>query len=546
MMIGVPNPYNPHQPAGDPATFFGHNSVFAFFRQHFVGTPLDRPLIMFGRRGLGKSAVLQQLAHQLEERYRPCVVSLGALDTLTERTLIAALVEAIRRTLEQSEASTYRLPDWPTLDDSGSHMNEVRAWFRGEYLDVALSALRVRHLVLCFDDAHLLFDAIDSGALPADWPAYLVDLMTAYDRLDAVLALDSAYEGRMLTTPLLNDPARHIRLAELTRDEAEQLVRTPVAGTIAYQRDAVEAILDKAGGHPFLLQSICFLLFRRSEERKHAGPITLADLNAIQPALLDQADVIFDPLWQRATQNERMTLTALVWLSELDLAADKQDDDEDDFPDLVLEGTPYAAIYGWLTGAGYALNKTQLAAALRSLGYEGLVRAKGDRYTLATPLVADWIKANVTAPQISVPHTRRGAASRLALAGGLLTALLIAGVLAVAALSGVFGDTEEDESPAAPDGATATLALNLEGTRQSEFATQTEAARPTETFTPTRTPRPSHTPTITPTPSVTPSATATASPTATRTPRPTLTATPSPSPTTPGAPPSPSPTLHPG
>ncbi len=530
-MSGISNPYNPHQPTGDPASFVGQQGVFAFMRQHFVGTALDRPLVLIGRRGLGKTATLLQLPYQLDERYQPCIVPLNGLTPLNETTLIATLVARIRDALEQIGASTYRLPAWTGAPGDGT-IPELRAWFRDEFLHVALAALRLRHLVLCIDDAHRLLDAVDDGTLAADWLDYLGELLAHYERLDAVLAVDAAYEDQMLGVALLNDPALHVRMGELTREQAERLLREPVYDLYRFEPGVVEDILDLADGHPFLLQAIGFLLFRRSEERSHNRPIAPNDLDAIHPAVLDQADAIFDPLWQRASQNERSTLTALVRLSELDLTAEDADSTTDS------AGVPFAAIYGWLTGAGYTLSKTQLAAALRGLGYAGLVHAQADHYTLSARLIADWVKANV-APPPAVPKTAapRPAWQRRAPGIGLLVVLVLVAALGIAALSGAFGDDEDDQAQAPGDSGTptATLSLNLEGTRQSEFATQTEAARPTETYTPTRTPRPTNTPTATPEPSVTPVPTDTLTPSptpsATRTPRPTRTPTPTHTPT---------------
>ena len=514
-MTTFPNPYNPLRPAEDPRTFFGRADVFAFFRQHFVGTALERPLIVLGRRGLGKSAVLQLLGAQLEERYRVCVVALGALSPLDELTLLAALVNGITRTLETSGASVYRLPDWPA-NAPDLPPETLRAWFADEFLDVALAALRARHLVLTFDDAHLVWEAAEQGTLPADWWDVLGEWLARYARLDAVLALDAAWEDRLLPHPLLNDPTTHLRLQELSPQEAARLVREPVAQAYSFEDGVVEQILALAGGHPFLLQAIGFLLFRRSEERGHDAPISSDDVQAILPAVLDQADAIFAPLWGAATHNERVTLSALVRLSEA----------------LENAPIPFTTLYDTLRKAGYGLNRTQLAAALRSLGYAGLVQAEGDTYRLPARLIADWVRANVTPPQPHA-HATKSSARRRALLGALA-------LLGVVALAGIFAlrnangpDGTRSGSARTPDAPTATLALDLEGTRQADFATQTEAARPTTTPSATRTRRPSITPSATPTatltvtatrtPSVTPSATHTRRPT--RTPRPTETPT---------------------
>lgn len=513
-MTMIPNPYDPLQPAVNPAYFFGREDVFAFFRQHFVGTAHDHALALIGRRGLGKSSALSQLHAQLEERYLPCVVALGALDlTRGEAALIGALVDDIHVTLERAGASTYRLPDWPAPGEDGAAA-DVRGWFKHDYLDVTLAALRTRHLLLVLDDAHLLFDAVTRGVLPADLPQYLRDLLTAYPRLDMALAFDAAFETHLLTIELVNDPALHFRLGELVPEAAEQLIREPMLAAGRYDEGVAEQLLALAGGHPFLLHSICRLLFRRAEERHFSGLITENDLAAVQGAVIDQADEIFGPLWQQATPNERFTLTALVRLDALEPG----------------QRVAFDTVYGWLTGAGYTMNRTQLAAALRALDYDGLIHAEADTYTLRARLIAAWITVNVLPADTGPEPASQARMARYVPVVSLIAVIVIVGGLGIAALGGVFDRDDDSGQTAIPGAPTATLSLNMEATERAVFATQTEVARPTDTATVTDTPTLTATLTPSPTPSATDSPTPTGSPTITRTPTVTLTATATPRP----------------
>lgn len=532
-MVPVPNPYNPLEPVENPDWFFGRQEAFAFFRQHLVGMPLDRALVLIGRRGLGKSALLRQLQRHIDESYRVCVIDLNLVDLRGEEGLFAALVDEIRATLEAAEVSTYRLPDWPPPDSEEA--SDRRAWFREVYLDIALSALRHRHLVIALDDAHLLLDAIDKGALPADFTDYLAALQAAHERLDFVFALDISHEDRALTIPLLADPALHFRLSELAPEEAERIVREPVAALYSFDEGLVPRILALADGHPFLLTSICRLIFRRSEERHHAGSIMELDLIAVYPAALEQAGDILRPLWRDASQNERLTLTALARLTG-----------EDGGPPVAFD-----ALHMAVNDLGYEVSKTQLASALRSLDYKGLVRMDASgRYAFPALLIPRWLYANTEIPAPAAPDETARNWGRPALV--VLGGIALVGIIGAAALSGVLSGGRGDDTPAgAPGSPTATLSLNLEATRQAEFATQTEQARPTATRTPTDTPQPTDTPppsaTPTATPSMTPSRTPTRTATPTDTPSPTNTPRPSATPTrtptpTPSRTPSPSPT----
>lgn len=521
----VPNPYNPLEPVENPAWFFGREDAFAFFRQHLVGVPLRHALVLIGRRGLGKSSLLRQLQHHIDESYRVCVIDLNLVDLRDEVALFATLVDEIHLTLERAEVSTYRLPDWPQETADGSPV-DVRAWFRDVYLDVAMTALRHRHLLIAFDDAHLLLEALDKGTLPADLPDYLAALQAKYDRLDLAFALDIQHEDRALTIPLLADPVLHFRLSELSPADAERLIREPVASIYSYDEGIVPRILELVDGHPFLLTSICRLIFRRSEERHHAGSIIELDLIAVYPAVLDQASDILRPLWREASPNERLTLVALARSTGPDGGEPLRFDD----------------LYAATNSLGYDMSKTQLASALRSLDYKGLVRMDASgRYGFPALLIPRWLYANTEIPEPEAPREAARPWAGIALIA--LAAIVFVVVIGAAALSGVFsGDGDDVGTADTPDGPTATLLLNLEATRQADFATQTEQARPTATRPPTETPVPSDTPlpTDTPQPTDTPEPTATPTDTPSATPSPTATRTPRPSPT-----PSPEPSATP-
>ncbi|NDJ77941.1 MAG: ATP-binding protein [Chloroflexi bacterium] len=429
------NPYNPLQPVEEFSLFYGREDALAFFRQNLVGAHHRHALVLLGWRGIGKSSLLRQLSHQIDERYRLCAINLGELDLPRIDVLLAALVDNILLTLEDAEVSTYRLPEWPDLEGEA-----LVDWFFGDYLGVALAALRQRHLLLVLDDAHLLLN--DPGREPVageavegtsasvtgrDFLARLAAVIGAQDRLDVICALDATFEDRALQIDLLNNPALHFRLAELPLGEAEFLVRESFEVVTEFEDGVVEEILVQAGGHPFLLHSICRLLYRRSEERAHAGPVTTHDLAAVSDAVYEQIDDVYRPLWADSNQNERLTLTGLVHLSRREpgraVALDR--------------------LHTWLASSGSTITTTQLAAALRSLDYKGLVRPDGDVYSLPATLLSTWVEANSGIAAGAAPVSR--AEMRLVPIIGVIVVVVLIAVLGVASFSGLF-DTGDESS----------------------------------------------------------------------------------------------------
>ena len=71
-----------------------------------------------------------------------------------------------------------------------------------------------------------------------------------------------------------------LELTPLTREEAEALVKAPVAGVFRYQADATERILDLSGLRPYLLQKLCSRAVNRMLEEGRTC-IRLCDVDGI-------------------------------------------------------------------------------------------------------------------------------------------------------------------------------------------------------------------------------------------------------------------------
>jgi AAA+ ATPase superfamily predicted ATPase len=75
-----------------------------------------------------------------------------------------------------------------------------------------------------------------------------------------------------------------IELSAFTREEAEALVREPVAGVFRYEPEAVEAILTTSQLKPYIVQKLCIHAVNHMLERRRSL-VTLEDVDAAREAL---------------------------------------------------------------------------------------------------------------------------------------------------------------------------------------------------------------------------------------------------------------------
>jgi hypothetical protein len=76
-----------------------------------------------------------------------------------------------------------------------------------------------------------------------------------------------------------------IEITALSREEAEALIKTPVAGVFRYEPEAVERILDLSQKKPYLVQKLCIHAVNRILEERRTT-VRPADVEAAHQAVL--------------------------------------------------------------------------------------------------------------------------------------------------------------------------------------------------------------------------------------------------------------------
>jgi hypothetical protein len=290
-----------------------------------------------------------------------------------------------------------------------------------------------------------------------------------------------------------------------------------VADHYTYTDESIERLLRLCGGYPFLIHSVCRLIFRLHEGNPALSLIGHDLIDHVYDAALEETREVIQNYWAGMTPNVRALANAFLHFYEENPTAPVSQDD----------------LRAQLGRMRVKLNQTQLASALRTLEYDALIRVnEGGTYQFSTGLEPEWLLTSKRDSEVAMEGTARSRAGLIGIAAVVLVIALIGGLFAL----GVFAGGGETD-PGQDDPPTATFDLDIGATQRAldetataftiptNTSTNTPTAPPSDTPRPTRTPTPTETdePTRTPRPSNTPTDEPTNEPTATRTPRPTAT-----------------------
>jgi len=244
------NPYIAGAPVLDDAMFYGRGKL----TRRMLSTLSRNSLMITGERRIGKTTFLHHLKRALAEdqagewRFFPVFVDLqGVPEQAFFHALMADIVEGLRLVGRTREALRFR-PD--------AERYEARDFSHD--LPLVLEELRTRtekrvKLALLIDEVDVLNEYSESvnqrlrGIFMKSFSENLVAVMSG-------VAIRRRWKSEV--SPWYNF-FDEIELPPFTREEAEALVREPVAGVFRFQPEAVDRILDLSALRPYFVQKYC-------------------------------------------------------------------------------------------------------------------------------------------------------------------------------------------------------------------------------------------------------------------------------------------------
>lgn len=377
--------------ATEPLAFCaGREHLLAQMQQHCRDPHADHrhALVFTGHQGMGKTTLLRQALHTLDDSIFPFLTTLTA--PIERDLLLQQWMTGINAQLLAHQFSLSRIPE----KDFDSVMG---TWFETVYLPAIMGIIRPhRRLLALIDDGQHLLTAADDDI------AYYHGLLTSFPQLSLVIALDAIFEDQLQAlAPLVRSDRIH-RLRTLDDAQSVAVIKHYAPGlTETMQQQMIAA----TGGYPSWLTRYGRILQARRAEASDTPAFEQA-----QQRVYDDTHDDFRALWAALERDERLVLTAIARLTY-------------DDPLRPIDGH---TIDAWLIETDYSLDRTAIHAALRSLDYRDIIQWQAGQVLIRAQLMQRWLLQSAE-PQAQATEDR----DQLPLWGIALIILVLALLLLV-------------------------------------------------------------------------------------------------------------------
>lgn len=362
----APNPYIVGKPLRPEDPFVGREETFEFIRQNLRGETRDNIIILHGYRRTGKTSILYQLQHVLADEYIPVLIDVQGMVDEGLDAFLSNLAFQIYRAFRNAGI---RLPRPRPAD----FKEQPGAYFRNEFLDMALEKSDERGLLLMFDEFEVLERLVREGKLDAGIFGYLRNLMQHEEKVNFIFSGTHRLEEMVGDYwSILFNIALYKTISFLEESAAERLIREPVKDYFDYDALAVEKILRTTGCHPHFTQLLCHSLVNYRNERQ-VNYITIEDVNNVINEVVEFGQVHIDYLWRESPPEAQLFMMALHIVLRRDGIATRSE-----ILDVLRD---------------YKLDRNW-QAAMDNLIKRDVVTERDGHFGFRVNLISDWLEAN--------------------------------------------------------------------------------------------------------------------------------------------------------
>jgi len=342
-------------------------------------------VVVFAPRRCGKSSLIWRVAGVLAAE-RVLVAQVDLMKTPTKESLAAALAKSIfeeiasplERARERALAPFRSLRLQPTINvnpSDGSFSFSFGVAQKAADIDATLERLlempaelggaRSRRTALVMDEFQEIVE------IDASMPKLLRSAFQAQPEVAHVYLGSKQHIMERIFNDA-NEPfwrsAKSIELGPIpVAPFADFIAERFHASGKAVEREAVEDLLARTGGHPYATQELCYFLWERASATEAASGL---DLEQALRAVLRSEHAHFSLRWDDASAVQKQVLRALAR----------------------EPGHPFSVAYRERHSLPAATNVQKALAALTK---RELVDGKAGAYRIVEPFLAEWLRLNV-------------------------------------------------------------------------------------------------------------------------------------------------------
>ncbi len=295
------NPYIIGIPIPKEDNFFGREELFLFIEDSLSAD--TKFLLLHGQRRIGKSSVLKQLAHKVDQKEFVFVIfDLQIHSDSSLSDILYNLAETIAEDLK-IDSDMIALP-------SDENLNTNPDIFFDNFLLEVYQQLDGKKLVLLLDE----FDVVSSDnsilSQGESFFRYLQSLLKKQSKLFIIPVVGRAKDDFENLFQLFKSPP-YQEIGLLNDLSARRLITRPVQGRLEYNEDAIQAILKLSAGHPFFTQAICFNLFEQAKIEDN-WTVTGSDVQSIVDRAIESAESGLSWFWDGLSISEQVVFSAVA------------------------------------------------------------------------------------------------------------------------------------------------------------------------------------------------------------------------------------------
>jgi tetratricopeptide (TPR) repeat protein len=296
------NPYITGNPVGQGEAFIGRTDILKTVL-NILHNPNETGMILYGQRRIGKTSVLQRLANNLSRRnqFVPIYFDLQDKAALSLDRLLKYLAEHISK---HSSIPTFE--KWT---------HDIQSDFQNSFIPYVLGQLPQKtSLVLLFDEFDILDSPTHDQAVSVFFP-YFRKLMQLDIRLKFIFVIGRRPEDLSTVYLSLFKGVKSLHVSLLNHKETESLIRlSEQNNSLMWANDSIEKVVHLTGGHPYLTQQLCQVIWDEKNEKRRVFDNTVKshDIDPLIPKTLACATNSLEWLWDGIGPAERVVISALA------------------------------------------------------------------------------------------------------------------------------------------------------------------------------------------------------------------------------------------